>query len=99
MACDASMTLSSVFQVDDFELEGQHIREYAGATAHRQEDISRLAIKRYTPLSNLNASSGDITVIAAHANGVSVVSIVFQADSGARFKSSTNPCGRRFVIN
>ena len=52
----------------------QHIREYPHATANNQEDELRLAIKQYTPLDNPIAQPGDLTVIAAHANGFPKVS-------------------------
>jgi hypothetical protein len=60
---------SSVYQVKEHTLECQHIREYARATANRQEDVLHLAIKQYIPLGNLHPKDGDITIIAAHANG------------------------------
>jgi hypothetical protein len=34
-----------------------------------QEDVLYLAVKQYTPLSNPNPQSGDVTIIGAHANG------------------------------
>jgi len=60
---------ASVFAVREHVLECQHIREYARATSHSQEDVLHLAIKQYTPLDNLQPSGGDVTIIAAHANG------------------------------
>ena len=46
-----------------------YIREYPLATADGQEDTLHLAIKQYTPLDNLSPQKGDVTIIAAHANG------------------------------
>jgi hypothetical protein len=47
----------------------QHVREYAHATLDSQEDTLHLAVKQYTPLDNQEPSPGDLTIIAAHANG------------------------------
>lgn len=58
-----------LFRVDEHVSPCQHIREYPRATAHTQEDVLELAIKQYTPLDNLSPRAGDITIIAAHANG------------------------------
>ncbi|OCK78791.1 toxin biosynthesis protein-like protein [Lepidopterella palustris CBS 459.81] len=60
---------SSFFRVDEHVLPCQHIRGYPRATANEQEEVLHLAIKQYTPLSNLNPKPGDITIIGAHANG------------------------------
>ncbi len=60
---------SSTFKIIEHILEGQHIREYAQATAFKQEDVLRIAIKQYIPLDNPNPEPGDVTVIGAHANG------------------------------
>lgn len=66
--------MSSVFDVKEHVLECQHIREYARATANRQEDVLHLAIKQYIPLDNQNPKEGDVTIIGAHANGFPKVS-------------------------
>jgi hypothetical protein len=60
---------SSTFKIREHVLEGQHIREYARATAFKQEDVLRIAIKQYIPLDNLDPQPGDVTIIGAHANG------------------------------
>jgi hypothetical protein len=61
--------MSSTFNIIEHTLKCQHIREYARATANSQEEVSKLAIKQYTPLDNPNPKDGDITIIGAHANG------------------------------
>ncbi|TKA81743.1 hypothetical protein B0A55_01125 [Friedmanniomyces simplex] len=48
---------------------GQHVREYAGATRHSEEDILYLDANQYIPLSNPSPQDGDITILAAHAIG------------------------------
>ena len=69
---------STYFRVTEHTISCQHIREYPHATANTQEDELRLAIKQYTPLDNLIPQPGDLTVIAAHANGFpKVSSIIF----------------------
>lgn len=65
---------SHLFRIDEHVSPCQHIREYPRATAHTQEDTLVLAVKQYTPLDNLNPKPGDVTVIAAHANGFPKVS-------------------------
>ncbi|KAL3464758.1 Alpha/beta hydrolase family-domain-containing protein [Aspergillus heterothallicus] len=57
------------FRVVEHVVPSQHIREYPGATAHEQEDILNLAVKQYIPLDNPNPQPGDVTILAAHANG------------------------------
>ncbi|EON99861.1 putative toxin biosynthesis protein [Phaeoacremonium minimum UCRPA7] len=61
--------MSSVFEVREHVFDAQHIREYARATAHSQEEVLKVAVKQYIPRDNLNPKPGDITVIASHANG------------------------------
>ncbi|KAH7085746.1 Alpha/beta hydrolase family-domain-containing protein [Paraphoma chrysanthemicola] len=59
---------SQYYRIDEHKLEGSHIRGFPRATATTQEDILYLAVKQYTPL-NYTPKPGDITIIAAHANG------------------------------
>ncbi|KAL3484967.1 Alpha/beta hydrolase family-domain-containing protein [Aspergillus germanicus] len=63
------MSSSSPFRVVEHVVPSQHIREYPAATAHEQEDILNLAVKQYIPLDNPNPQPGDVTILAAHANG------------------------------
>ena len=58
------------FRVQEHVIPAQHIREYAGATAHTQEEELQLHVKQYTPLDSESLSSDAITIIGAHANGV-----------------------------
>jgi hypothetical protein len=60
---------SANFRVQEHIIPGQHFRSHPHGTINSQEDLVQLAVKQYTPLDNLNASSGDITIIGAHANG------------------------------
>ncbi|KAK8166509.1 Alpha/beta hydrolase family-domain-containing protein [Phyllosticta citrichinensis] len=57
------------FEIKEHIVPCQHIRAYARATAHEQEDELHLAIKQYIPLDNLTPKKGDVTIIATHANG------------------------------
>ncbi|QMW35678.1 hypothetical protein G4B84_011169 [Aspergillus flavus NRRL3357] len=41
---------SNNFRITEHTVPGCHIREYAGSTAGRQEDVLRLHVKQYTPL-------------------------------------------------
>ncbi|KAL2865491.1 putative toxin biosynthesis protein [Aspergillus lucknowensis] len=63
------MSTSGPFRVVEHVVPSQHIREYPGATAHEQEDVLNLAVKQYIPLDNPNPQVGDVTILAAHANG------------------------------
>ncbi|PLB46739.1 putative toxin biosynthesis protein [Aspergillus steynii IBT 23096] len=57
------------FRIVDHVVPCQHIREYPAATANEQEDELQLAVKQYIPLDNPNPQPGDVTILAAHANG------------------------------
>jgi hypothetical protein len=70
------MSSSSPFRVVEHVVPSQHIREYPAATAHEQEDVLNLAVKQYIPLDNPNPQPGDVTILAAHANGFPKVRIL-----------------------
>ncbi|KKK20610.1 hypothetical protein ARAM_000157 [Aspergillus rambellii] len=57
------------FRIVEHVVPCQHIREYPGATADEQEDVLNLVVKQYIPLDNPNPRPGDVTILAAHANG------------------------------
>ncbi|EKG19231.1 hypothetical protein MPH_03491 [Macrophomina phaseolina MS6] len=57
------------FHIKEHTLPCQHIRGYARATAHDQEELLQLAVKQYIPKENPHPKPGDVTIIAAHANG------------------------------
>ncbi|KAJ5823277.1 hypothetical protein N7447_005617 [Penicillium robsamsonii] len=61
--------MPSPFRIVEHVVPTQHIREYPGATANDQEEPLHLAVKQYIPLDNPNPQPGDITILAAHANG------------------------------
>ncbi|KAK4463858.1 Alpha/beta hydrolase family-domain-containing protein [Cladorrhinum samala] len=61
--------MASSFIVKEHQVEAQHIREYPHATANSQETPLLLSVKQYIPKSNPNPKPGDITILAAHANG------------------------------
>jgi hypothetical protein len=65
MAADSSFP----FHVKEHLVPSQHVREYARATAHSQDDVLYLAVKQYTPKDNPSPQPGDVTIIGAHANG------------------------------
>lgn len=77
--------MSKVFNIKEHVVDAQHIREYARATAHSQEEVLQLAVKQYIPKDNPNPKPGDITVIASHANGfVKVILIILEWGGGGR---------------
>lgn len=55
------------FRIVEHTVPGQHIRGYPSSTRRRQEDVLKLAIKRYIP-SDFNEEAADnaITIIALH---------------------------------
>ncbi|PSR78654.1 Alpha/beta hydrolase family-domain-containing protein [Coniella lustricola] len=61
--------MSDMFHIREHVVSGQHIREYARATAHKQEEALQLAVKQYVPKDNPDPQPGDITILASHANG------------------------------
>lgn len=64
-----SASSSGPFRIVDHVVPCQHIREYPAATANEQEDELQMAVKQYIPLDNPNPRPGDVTILAAHANG------------------------------
>jgi hypothetical protein len=60
---------SKHFRIKEHKVEASHIRGWPRSTATKQEEVLHLAVKQYTPLSNTSPKPGDITIIAAHANG------------------------------
>ncbi|KAJ5086620.1 hypothetical protein NUU61_007927 [Penicillium alfredii] len=59
----------SPFRIVQHVVPCQHIREYPAATANEQEEPLHLAVKQYIPLDNPDPQPGDVTILAAHANG------------------------------
>lgn len=57
------------FEIIEHTIPSQHIREWPRATAISQDAVLQLHIKQYRPINNPHPQPGDITVIAAHANG------------------------------
>ncbi|KAL8243776.1 hypothetical protein R6Q59_010034 [Mikania micrantha] len=57
------------YRILEHKVPCQHIREYPSALAYEEEDVLHLAVKQYIPLDNPNPQPGDVTIIAAHANG------------------------------
>lgn len=59
---------SEFFRIDEHEVDASHIRGFPRATSTTQEEVLQLSLKQYTPLDNTKPKSGDLTIIAAHAN-------------------------------
>lgn len=66
--------MPGAFRVVEHTVNCHHSREYVTATANGDADKPRLAVKQYIPWDNPNPQQGDVTVIAAHANGFPKVS-------------------------
>lgn len=61
--------MASPFRIVEHVVPGQYLREYPRATSTSQEETLYLAVKQYIPLDNPEPRPGDVTFIAAHANG------------------------------
>ncbi|KAH7144173.1 Alpha/beta hydrolase family-domain-containing protein [Dactylonectria estremocensis] len=61
--------MSSFFREVKHTIPGHHSREYVTATINGDDDVPKLAVKQYIPLDNSNPKPGDVTIVAAHANG------------------------------
>lgn len=61
---------SSTFRLKKHVLETQHVRQFHHATISGDDEVLQICINQYTPLDNLHPQPGDVTIIAAHANGV-----------------------------
>jgi hypothetical protein len=57
------------YRVVQHIVDCHYTREYVAATANGDDDRPRLAVKQYIPIDNPNPQPGDVTLIAAHANG------------------------------
>ena len=66
------MSSNPLFKVVEHTTPCQHIREYPNGIKPQQAGL-QLSIKQYIPLDNPNPSEGDVTIIAAHANGLAKV--------------------------
>lgn len=60
---------SSVFDIKEHVIPGEHTREYAHAKANSQEDTLVIHVKQYTPKGNGPPQKGDLSIISGHANG------------------------------
>ncbi|KAJ6045089.1 uncharacterized protein N7446_003291 [Penicillium canescens] len=61
---------TDVFRVIEHVVPCQHISEYPGAKANGQANDLKLAVKQYIPIDNPDPQTGDVTILAAHANGL-----------------------------
>ncbi|KAJ5945752.1 hypothetical protein N7454_002591 [Penicillium verhagenii] len=61
---------ANLFHVIEHVVPCQYIREYPGATINGQTDLLKLSVKQYIPIDNLTPQHGDVTILAAHANGL-----------------------------
>lgn len=60
---------SHFFQINEHVIDASHIRGFPRTTSTTQDDVFQLSVKQYTPLSNTIPNPGDVTILAAHANG------------------------------
>lgn len=64
----------SHYRVIEHVVPAQHTRHWPRGTEIGYENAFKLAVKQYIPRENDNPQDGDITFIAAHANGFPKVS-------------------------
>lgn len=98
----SSARMSSHFRVVRHIVNCQHTREYPAATANGDDDVPKLAVKQYIPLDNPSPQHGDVTIIAAHANGFPKVRWIIPDETQGlhpyqRGRSCTNLSGTRFM--
>ncbi|KIW19185.1 hypothetical protein PV08_03479 [Exophiala spinifera] len=67
--CSAHAHSISHFRVLEHTVPAQHTRHWPRGTEIGYENALKLAVKQYVPLGNPKPGPGDITFIAAHANG------------------------------
>ncbi|PSK45282.1 Peroxisomal membrane protein LPX1 [Elsinoe australis] len=60
---------TSIFAIKEHTIPCSHIRQYPRATLNGKESPLQLAVKQYIPHDNPTPSAGDVTILAAHANG------------------------------
>lgn len=65
----------SRFRVVEHVAPAQHTRHWPRGAEVGYEDALKLAVKQYIPEGNPNPRSGDVTIIAAHANGFPKVGV------------------------
>ncbi|RDH26771.1 Alpha/beta hydrolase family-domain-containing protein [Aspergillus welwitschiae] len=58
-----------MFHVNQYRLPCQHLREYSQAVSTTDEEVLHLSVKEYIPFDNQDPKPGDVTILAAHANG------------------------------
>lgn len=58
----------SLFNVQVHTIDASYMREYPRGASSQTSPL-KLALKKYTPLDNLNPQPGDVTLIAAHGCG------------------------------
>ncbi|RKL49902.1 hypothetical protein BFJ70_g1075 [Fusarium oxysporum] len=61
--------MASSFRMVQHIVNGCHTRDHRAATANGDDDTPKLSVKQYIPLDNSTPKPGDLTIIAAHANG------------------------------
>lgn len=62
--------MAPIFRIVEHTIAGQHIREYAGATRYDQEDVLKLNVKQYIPMSTQDrVPPNALTLIGAHGIG------------------------------
>ncbi|KAL9085406.1 MAG: hypothetical protein Q9159_004695 [Coniocarpon cinnabarinum] len=57
---------NALFHIKEHEVPACHIREYAGSTASRQEDVLHLHARQYIPRSPQCPPADAVTLVAAH---------------------------------
>jgi hypothetical protein len=96
----APTRMSTGFIVQEHSIPCSHTRQYLHATVNGDQDAPRLAVKQYTPHDNVEPKPGDVTIIAAHANGfpkVGGIAILQLYTFSITGRKCTSHCGTQFL--
>lgn len=69
----------SHFRVIEHEVRTQHTRHWPRGTEIGHENALKLAVKQYIPLEQDSSTPGDVTFVAAHANGFPKVGTLWKS--------------------
>lgn len=99
-----STRMSSHFRVIEHTINCSHSREYPAGSANGivGGNELKLAVKQYIPLDNPEPKSGDVTIVATHANGVPKVSLhpgKFPGQLKICKRNYMNRCGTTCIIS
>ena len=87
----------SHFRVIEHEVPAQHTRIWPRGTEVGLENALKLAVKQYIPLGKTEYEAGEVTFIAAHANGFPKVSALQSTFQHCSETLQSKTCCRNFT--